>query len=316
MVDISVIVPCYNVEKYVTECINSLKTQTHANIEIICVNDGSTDSTLKILQEHAKEDPRIRVINKENSGYGSSMNLGISLAKGKYIGILESDDFATSDLFSCLFKESESNNLDICRAGYYNFFSNKCFAQLPSYVPINKVVNCKEESSILYLEPAIWSSLYKREFLLKNNIKFLETPGASYQDTSFFFKTVSSADRFKLIPDILLYYRCDNASSSVHSKGKAFCICDEWEEIYHFVSNQTKRKGTLLRLIPALKLSCYHWNFKRLKGSLKISFLFRWWKDYLLHLMRREIDWSILNRKQKIKIATLLLCPFVFLIIN
>lgn len=90
---LTVLVPCYNVEKYVTQCLESILGQTYSNIEVICIDDGSTDSTPKILQDFSKRDPRIKIITKPNSGYGHSMNIGLDHASGDFIGIVESDDF-------------------------------------------------------------------------------------------------------------------------------------------------------------------------------------------------------------------------------
>ena len=97
MPQISVLVPVYNVAPYLEQCLSSLTGQTFQNIEIICVDDGSTDGSGRILDDHAAVDSRIRVVHKSNSGYGKTMNIALDLAKGDYIAILESDDYAESD---------------------------------------------------------------------------------------------------------------------------------------------------------------------------------------------------------------------------
>ena len=90
---VSILVPCYNVEKYLKQCLDSIVNQTLQDIEIICINDGSTDSTLDIIKQYAKNDDRFVVIDKQNEGYGKSMNRGLDAATGEYIGIVESDDW-------------------------------------------------------------------------------------------------------------------------------------------------------------------------------------------------------------------------------
>ena len=90
---ITILVPCYNVEKYVDECLSSIQKQTYDNLEVLCINDGSTDNTLNILRKYEASDNRFHIINKSNSGYGASMNIGLNKASGDYIGIVESDDF-------------------------------------------------------------------------------------------------------------------------------------------------------------------------------------------------------------------------------
>ena len=123
-IKVSVIVPCYNVEKYVRECIQSICNQTLKEIEIICINDGSKDNTLSIINEFKKKDKRIKVINKENTGYGHSVNLGIDIACGKYIGIVESDDFIEPNMYSEMYEISEFYNLEVCRCCYYEYHSD------------------------------------------------------------------------------------------------------------------------------------------------------------------------------------------------
>ena len=105
---ISVLVPIYNTEKYLKKCLDSIAGQTLKDIEVICVNDGSTDNSLAVAEEFAEKDPRFKVINKENTGYGNTMNIALEKASGEYIGIVESDDFAASDMFEYLYGLSRS----------------------------------------------------------------------------------------------------------------------------------------------------------------------------------------------------------------
>lgn len=121
MAKISVVVPVYNVEKYLKECIDSIINQTLEDIEIICVNDGSTDSSLEILNDYAKKDSRIIVINKSNSGYGHTMNMGLNAATGEYVGIIESDDFADKNMFEDLYKLAKEYDADIVKGDWYNY---------------------------------------------------------------------------------------------------------------------------------------------------------------------------------------------------
>ena len=105
---ISLLVPICNVERYLRECLDSAQGQTLTDIEIICINDGSTDSSLEIINEYASRDDRFIVIDKPNSGYGDSMNKGLSIAKGEYVGILESDDFFEPDALELMYKAAKS----------------------------------------------------------------------------------------------------------------------------------------------------------------------------------------------------------------
>ena len=116
---LSILVSCYNVEKYFNQCLLSIQNQTFKDFEVICLNDGSTDSTLSIFKSFQGQDSRFRIIDKTNSGYGDSMNIGLLEAKGKYIGIVESDNYVDYTMFEKLVKEAETKNLDVSRRGYF-----------------------------------------------------------------------------------------------------------------------------------------------------------------------------------------------------
>ena len=119
---VSVIIPVYNVEKYLAKCIESVINQTLTEIEIICVDDGSTDLCPKILDEYASKDKRIKVIHKENEGYGKTMNIGLDLAQGEYIGLVESDDYILPNMYEILYKKAKENDLDLIKSNFYFFW--------------------------------------------------------------------------------------------------------------------------------------------------------------------------------------------------
>ena len=175
MCKITIIVPIYNVEKYLRECLDSLLNQTFKDIEILCMNDGSTDGSGQILEEYKNKDKRIRVINKKNSGYGATMNMGIDAANSEYIGILESDDVAKPEMFENLYNLITKYNCDVVKSDFFLYYSkqNKLIKNnIMQGKIINKVTNIDEDIEILGICPSIWSCLYKKDFLLKNNIRF------------------------------------------------------------------------------------------------------------------------------------------------
>ena len=154
MPKLSVLVPIYNVEKYLDECLASLTKQTLKDIEIICINDGSTDNSPKILQKYAKKYPNFVVINKQNSGYGDSMNKGLEKATGEYIGIVESDDFIESDAFKKLYELAHETKADIVKANY--FYHSKDGDVLHEVVKNQKLgtpLSLADDTSILLEEP-------------------------------------------------------------------------------------------------------------------------------------------------------------------
>ena len=121
MAKVSVIIPIYNVEKYLQECLDSVIDQTLKDIEIILVDDGSPDNCPRICDEYAQKDARIKVIHKENGGYGSAVNRGLEEATGEYIGIVEPDDYIDSDMYEDLYNIAQTNNADIVKSDHYTF---------------------------------------------------------------------------------------------------------------------------------------------------------------------------------------------------
>ena len=115
LVNVSVLVPIYNASGYLRECLESLKKQTLKGMEFILVNDGSTDESLKIMKEYEKVDARFVILNKKNTGYGDSLNKAMKLTKGKYIGIVEPDDFCDEKMFEVLYKMAENKKVNIVR---------------------------------------------------------------------------------------------------------------------------------------------------------------------------------------------------------
>ena len=276
MAKISVVVPVYNVEKYLKECIDSITNQTLEDIEIICVNDGSTDSSLEILNDYAKKDSRIIVINKSNSGYGHTMNMGLNAATGEYIGIIESDDFADKNMFEDLYKLAKEYDADIVKGDWYNYWSKNKFARKNNRISSAKALkltNSKLDKSLLRINPSVWSAIYKKEFLNKYNIRFLETPGASYQDLAFSFKVFALAEKVILTDKAYLYYRQDNMNSSVKSKTKVYCVCDEYEEIDRFLEQYPDLKFEFKVQEEINRYNGYVSSVLRIDDSVKPEFV-------------------------------------------
>lgn len=272
---VSVVVPVYNVEKYLAQCLDSLKKQTLREIEIICVNDGSTDRSLEILQQQTAADPRFAIISQENGGYGKAVNAGLRQAKGEYISIVESDDWVEPDFLQTLYEEASRHKADIARADYYLYTSadgnNHPAGNIPPHLD-GKTVPPLREQDCFFTDFAIWSALYRREFLTDNGLWVHETPGASFQDVSFHFRTWALAKKARLISRPLLHYRTDNAGSSVKNPSKVFCIREEFAFIEQFLEQHPSLKTALLSVKNQLKVRCYEWNAKRLSKPLAKKF--------------------------------------------
>lgn len=301
MVKVSIVVPVYNVEKYLRQCMDSIVDQTLKDIEIICVDDGSTDSSGAILDEYASKDCRVRVIHKKNSGYGNSMNIGFDAANGEYIGIVESDDYAEADMFEKLYAEASKNQLDVVKSSFYFYYSvpkeknEKCeivskILAKQVFCPTTYFESKMEMVELFNIKPSIWSAIYRREFIRENKIRFLETPGASYQDSSFNFKVWSLAQRAELLQDAFLHYRQDGENSSINSKGKVFCVCDEYAEMQRFLNDNPLLKSKMEFIMQRIKFDSYMWNYFRLAQKFKYIFLERAAEEFREGLENGSID--------------------------
>lgn len=276
MAKVSVIIPIYNVEKYVEKCIESVMNQTLLDIEIICIDDGSTDDSGNIVDRYSKSDSRIKVIHKKNTGYGSTINLGISEASGKYIGIVESDDFIECQMYEQLYKIAEENDLDYIKANYYEYSdTGKKVHEEPPICDYDIVYSEYENMNKLFIYKSIWAGIYKKEFLVNKKIKLLETAGASYQDTSFWFKVCICAHRAMLIKNLFVNYRIDNDNSSVNSSQKVFCICDEIEECKRYLENSNLKKEKIMPYFYKYMYNAYQWNIIRINAAYLEEFLIK-----------------------------------------
>lgn len=310
---VSILVPCYNVERYLRECMDSIVAQTLKDIEIICLNDGSTDGTLSILNEYAAADSRIRIIDKPNSGYGATMNIGLANAKGKYVGIVESDDWIEKDMFEQLYTAAEKHNLDFVRCLYtiHDEVENKVEVyHFPEMYDCDVPFCPKEQKKIFYMAPAIWAALYNREFLNKNHIRFLETPGASYQDTSFAFKVYAAAKRIMVLSKSLHHYRINN-NSSVSSPSKVNCVSDEYAEIRRY-ARETGVYEQLKELIAVISLGAYKWNYKRLTQPMRRVFIKRWSRDAREMFANGEITRHNFSKSRIRRFWLIAHCPWTY----
>jgi glycosyltransferase involved in cell wall biosynthesis len=313
---ISILVPCYNVEKYLRECLDSILNQTFTDFEALCINDGSTDSTLDILKEYAQKDERFKIIDKANSGYGASMNKGLDAATGKYVGIVESDDYIEPQMFERLYNEAEEHSLDVVRCLYREFNDIKGTMEVIDHSDIKlyefgMVFTPRVQQHIFFIAPSIWAGMYNREFLNSNSIRFLETPGASYQDTAFAFKIYASAERAKVIPDVLHNYRI-NENSSVNSPGKIYFVCNEEEEIRRYAAERGLQEE--LKEIMAMRcFGSYRWNYDRLGTlTLKREFMKRWSLELRGMFERGEMTGKYLSKNRRFRLWLAAYCPWVY----
>ncbi len=313
---VSVLVPIYNVEKYLRQCLASLEAQTLQDIEFICLNDGSTDNSPKIIQEFVKRDKRFKLLDKQNSGYGDSMNQGLTAANGKYIGIVESDDWAEPDMFEKLVNLAEVNKAQAVKSNFYFYVSrgggsSSKFAIVDPN-EVGSIINPRQTPHIFKGMSTIWSGLYNRQFLLDNKIDFLPTPGASYQDTAFNFKVWAAATRVVYTNDAYLHYRIDNESSSVKSRSKVFCVCDEFASIKEYLLDNNLMEQ-LKAVYTQRKFDIYFWNLTRLSGDNLTDFAVRMAEEFTDDQLNGYFDESLCGDEEKAILKAIIKNPRSYL---
>ena len=319
MPKVSLIVPTYNVEQYLVECMESITNQTLEDIEVICINDGSTDGSLSILQSYADKDKRIIIVDKENGGYGIGMNIGLEMATGEYIGIVEPDDFVPVNMFGNLYDIAKGNNLDFVKADFYRFERATNGDMFLTYNHLSK----KEEDYNVVFNPSetpeairwimnTWSGIYKREFLNKWNIRHNETPGASFQDNGFWFQTFVFATRAMIIDKPYYMNRRDNPNSSVKNMQKVFCVNVEYDHIKDVLIehpetwNRFKSYYTLKRFHNCLT------TLRRIDNSCKLDYVNRFSKEMKRAYQLDEIDEELFTAAERDNIKLLINQPNMY----
>lgn len=279
---VSVVIPVYNVEKYIRQCIDSVLNQTLKDIEVILVDDGSTDSCPQILDEYGKMDSRVRVIHKPNSGYGHSMNVGMDAARGEYFAIVESDDVILPRMYESLYHIAKKRDVDVIKSNFFKFVIhdgsivkelNKCANEQSMY---GRVIRPSDDYRLTLCEAPLytWTGLYRREFLYENNIRHNETPGASYQDNGFWFQTIAMADTLYFHDEAFYMLRRDNPNSSIHNKKKVFCIRDEYEFILNYLTAHFDQiPDDLLQCYWRARFTAYYHSFERIGNEYKADFM-------------------------------------------
>lgn len=234
MTKVSIIVPVYNVENYLEECLNSLLNQTLQDIEIICINDGSIDNSLEILNKYVQKDLRIKVINKQNEGQGIARNLGIDIAQGEYIGFVDSDDWVELDMFEQMYNQAKklSSQIVICDYKKYQekngkFIVSNIFRNMVSltkskavkFVTGENLDKTKLNQTLLVSPCYSVNRIYKAELLKKNNIKFDTI--RCYEDCVFILRSHVETNNISYINKPFYCYRI-RKSSTLRSNDKRY----------------------------------------------------------------------------------------------
>ena len=277
--EISVVLPIYNAAAYLPAALDSLLSQSFDDWEAVCVNDGSTDNSLKILQQYAARDRRFRILDGPNGGYGRAMNRGMAAAGGKYIAILEPDDELPRHAYRHLHALAETHGADIAKGCVSRFVQQGRRRNYYETTRIprnlcNRPVCPREEWQCFTLCMNTWTCLYRRSFIERHSIRHQETPGAAYQDNGLFFLSFAHAERLVCTQEVVYYCRRDNAASSVHAIGKRpYAMRDEYAYIRSKLQNTPELWQQLRPVWLRKRMDNHFFTYSHLAAEDKPAYL-------------------------------------------
>ena len=316
MTKLSVIIPVYNVENYIDRCLNSVIEQTIEDIEIIIVNDGSTDSSQKIIEKYINQYPnRIKYLEKENGGLSSARNFALPYAKGEYIAFLDSDDYIEKDMYEQMYNKAIEEDADLVECDFIWEYPNK------KRLDIGKEYSNKKEA-IEKARVVAWNKLYRREIIKKHNLKFPE--GLRYEDVEFFYKFVPFIEKISFVRKCFVHYtqRQNSIANTQNSKTRdIFNALDNVIEfykqngIYDEYKDQLEYIYTRFLLCSSLKRMCKISNKKERNLVLQetwknINSKFPLWRN---NKILKQFSLKNLYIKSNNKITYKIYCLFLIL---
>lgn len=284
-VKVTIIVPVHNSEKYLRQCLESVLLQTLCEIEVLCIDSSNTDRCFQIISQMSEQDNRIVYIKDLNSSYGYKINIGIEMAKGDYVAILETDDQMSLGMLEKLYSVGEIYHVDMVNSDYFEFFefnSKKIYSKCeiyPNFQVYDQLVNYTTQMPKNVIAAGIWTSLYRKEFLQTQAIQLNESLGASYQDTSFLFLTGLLARSVYHLDEPLYWYRVDNIGSSVKDDKKVFEVADEYKFLKQELEKRNIKDLGVWNLFYYRKYGGFYWNYQRLSEKARELFLKRYLEE-------------------------------------
>ena len=227
-VKVSVILPVYNVSEYLRQCMDSIVGQTLKDIEIICVDDGSTDDSLEILKEYEAKDKRVKVIEQKNAGAGAARNNGLAIATGEYLSFLDSDDFFEPDMLEKAYEKGKSSNAQVVvfRSDQYredlNEFVQVKWTLREKQIPPYRPMNCRSFTGNIFkvFVGWAWDKLFERKFVEENHLKFQQIRTSN--DMLFVFSALAFAQRMEIVDLVLAHQRRNNPNSLSNTREKSW----------------------------------------------------------------------------------------------
>lgn len=271
---VSIIVAVYNVEKYLEKCLDSLVNQTLKSIEIIVVNDGSTDGSLSIIKAYQKKYPNIKIVNKENGGLSSARNVGIEEATGDFIGFVDADDYVCENMFEALFNSAVENDADVAVCEYYRYdeSNNDC---INPTLKIDAPNNLISDYKFFDLSPYAWNKIFKRDLILESGILF--PVGRIYEDIPTVFPWLFLANKISIVDIPLYYYRINRTGSIMsnrHSNGFEMLKSLDSVNNYFMKQNLSEEGKDKLCSLNVRHIFFRLYEFKNFKDkAYKLSFI-------------------------------------------
>ncbi len=287
---ISVIVPVYKTEAYLGKCVDSILAQTYPYIEVLLIEDGSPDRCGDICDEYTQKDSRVKTFHITNRGISAARNFGLRVAKGEYIGFVDSDDWIEPEMYSTLYRGLTESGADVSVCGFRHEFKDSFEAVVPDDITLDKddAVKCVISSKV---SSYVWNRLFRKK--LFSNVMFPE--GHVYEDVVVTYKLVLAAETVRFIPDILYHYRHSSTSiSNSHTMERLIDFWDASRERYLFFENNEKFNNDA-EFMDALLLHC--------AGVISTVWMNAYatgqWKDYIARL--REM--SAFAREEKLAVG-------------
>lgn len=301
-IKVSVIVPVYNVEKYIRQCVESICAQTLRDIEILLIDDGSSDNSAEILDEFAKKDDRVRVFKRENHGAGTERNFGIEHAKGKYLSLLDSDDWFEPEMLETAYNACEEKQADFCvfKADLFDSSTQKrtyaSWILREDIVPKQDVFSYKDIGQNIFriFNGWAWDKLYLRDFVVREGLKFQEQ--RTTNDLFFVYAALVKAKRITAVYKTLAHHRADLNQSLSNTREKS------WDCFYHALM-LLKSELEKMQIYEEVKQSFVNyalhfsfWNMDTLTGPslVKLYNALRneWFEDLDIKGMPKEYFYS------------------------
>lgn len=242
MPKVSVVVPCLNMEKYISECVRSIMQQTLEDLEVIIVDAGSIDRTLPILRELGQEDKRIHIIHSEKKSYGYQVNLGIQMSSGQYIAIVDADDRIAQNMYEILFEHAILSDADYVKGAarsFYTLTSDKAYyipitqLSVEEYVERRSILVPKDRPDLLTRDNFLWYGIYKKTFV--KAIRLHESPGAAFQDLGGLLQTQMNARSAVYLNQPFYEYRQDNMGASGYNQRGFEFVWNEYKWAEKFI---------------------------------------------------------------------------------